>query len=185
MPKTNCAYSRTVIYKIVCNDLNITDCYVGHTTNFTKRKWSHKSDCYNVNKTNYNFNIYRFIRDKGGCDNWFMNEIEKCPCSDGNEARARERYWYEQLNATLNSEVPNRSIEEYLITNKETIKIKQTDYRLNNIDKIKIKNAEYSLKNKDRINSKCVCECGGKYTNSTKARHLKFNKHQNYINSLV
>ena len=34
MPKSNCDYSRTVIYKIVCNDLSITDCYVGHTTEF-------------------------------------------------------------------------------------------------------------------------------------------------------
>ena len=38
MPRKNCDYSRTVIYKIVCNDLNITDCYVGHTTEFTKEK---------------------------------------------------------------------------------------------------------------------------------------------------
>ena len=35
MPKSNCDYSRTVLYKTVCNDLNITDCYVGHTTDFT------------------------------------------------------------------------------------------------------------------------------------------------------
>ena len=30
-----------------------------------------------------------------------MIEIEKFPCKDGNEARARERYWYEELKATL------------------------------------------------------------------------------------
>ena len=38
MPKINCEYSKTVIYKIVCNDINITDCYIGHTTAFSKRK---------------------------------------------------------------------------------------------------------------------------------------------------
>ena len=34
-----------VMYKIVCNDLNINDCYVGHTTNFNNRKSDHKYNC--------------------------------------------------------------------------------------------------------------------------------------------
>ena len=55
MPKTNCDYSKTVIYKIVCNDLSITDCYLGHITNFTKRKGQHKSIC-NLN-SNKDYNI--------------------------------------------------------------------------------------------------------------------------------
>jgi hypothetical protein len=38
MPKTIIDYSKCVMYKIVCNDLEITDIYVGHTTNFTRRK---------------------------------------------------------------------------------------------------------------------------------------------------
>ena len=38
MPKENIDYSKTIIYKIVCKDINIKDCYVGSTTNFTNRK---------------------------------------------------------------------------------------------------------------------------------------------------
>ena len=34
--------SETIIYKIVCNDLN-TDVYLGDTTNFINRKAKHKS----------------------------------------------------------------------------------------------------------------------------------------------
>ena len=49
MPKKDIDYSKTIIYKIVCNDLNITDVYVGHTTNFIKRKARHKYDCNNIN----------------------------------------------------------------------------------------------------------------------------------------
>ena len=45
MPRKPIDYSKTISYKIVCNDLSITDCYVGHTTDFTKRKSHHKSDC--------------------------------------------------------------------------------------------------------------------------------------------
>jgi hypothetical protein len=42
MPKKLIDYSKTIIYKIVCNDLNIKDVYVGHTTNFIKSKALHK-----------------------------------------------------------------------------------------------------------------------------------------------
>jgi hypothetical protein len=38
MPKTTIDYSKTVIYKIVCNDLDVKDIYIGSTTEFTKRK---------------------------------------------------------------------------------------------------------------------------------------------------
>ena len=31
MPKKIIDYSKTIIYKIVCNDLTITEVYVGHT----------------------------------------------------------------------------------------------------------------------------------------------------------
>ena len=39
------------------------------------------------------------IRENEGWNNWSMIEIEKYPCNDKNEACARERYWYELLNA--------------------------------------------------------------------------------------
>ena len=44
-------YSNTIIYKIYCNDKNINDVYVGHTTNFTKRKHQHKLCSSNLNNT--------------------------------------------------------------------------------------------------------------------------------------
>jgi len=43
MPRKIINYTNTIIYKIVCNDLNITDLYVGSTTDFTNRKYNHKS----------------------------------------------------------------------------------------------------------------------------------------------
>ena len=42
MPIQNIKYNNTLIYKIVCNDLNIKDVYVGHTTDFRRRKNCHK-----------------------------------------------------------------------------------------------------------------------------------------------
>ena len=189
MPKTNCDYSRTVIYKIVCNDLNITDCYVGHTTDFIKRKAKHKHACNKESDKDYNYNVYRTIRENSGWYNWTMVEIEKWPCNDGKEASARERYWYEQLNSSLNSVVPNRSMNERYIDLKESIKILQKEYQIKNKDKLKLLKQQYYQANKDEINIKTgikqTCACGGKYTTGTKSIHSKTNKHQDYINSLV
>ena len=103
MPKKNMDYSKTIIYKIVSNDLNINDVYVGHTTNFIKRKAHHKSHCNNINSKKHNLKVYKTIRENGNWDNWNMVEIEKYPCNDSNEACARERYYYELLNAKLNT----------------------------------------------------------------------------------
>ena len=41
-----------------------------------------------------------------------MIEIEKYACNDGNEARSRERYYYNLLNANLNSHRPLTTKEE-------------------------------------------------------------------------
>ena len=76
MPRTNVDYSKTIIYKIVCKDLEVKDLYIGSTTNFIKRKYGHKSN-YNSNKTHiYNRKIYVTIRKYGGFENWEMIEIE-------------------------------------------------------------------------------------------------------------
>ena len=42
-------YSKCVIYKIVCNDLNVTDLHIDSTTDFTKRKSQHKLNSKNNN----------------------------------------------------------------------------------------------------------------------------------------
>ena len=38
-------YNKTIIYRIVCKDATITDCYIGHTTNIVKRRQEHKNIC--------------------------------------------------------------------------------------------------------------------------------------------
>ena len=74
MPKEEIDYSNTIIYKIVCKNPNINDVYVGHTTNFIQRKYSHKIAC---NSITNNIKIYNIIRENGGWDNWDMIEIAK------------------------------------------------------------------------------------------------------------
>jgi hypothetical protein len=153
MPRLPINYSKTIIYKIVCNDLNITDCYVGHTTDFIRRKANHRSDCTNEKKGGYNSKVCKTMRENGGWDNCSMIEIEKYPCKDANEACAREREWFEILHSNLNTSFPQRTKEEYRYINKENI----------------------SGDKKVRV----VCNtCGANISNHASPRHLRTDKHK-------
>lgn len=145
MPKTNIDYSKCIIYKIVCKDLNIKDCYVGHTTNFIKRKCAHKYYCNNDKSKAYNVYLYQYIRENGGWENWDMIEIEKYNCIDVYEAVKRERYFVEILNATLNCQIPSRTIKEYYEDNKE----KKREYYEDNKEEILQQRKEYYENNKE------------------------------------
>jgi len=144
-------YSKTVIYKIQCKDENVSDIYIGHTTNFKQRNNLHKSNCNIVTSKGYNYKIYKIIRENGGWDNWNMTIIEEYPCENVNQARERERYWIEKESSSLNVSIPNRSKKEYSqiyrIIHREEIAEKTKEYRENNKDKIK----EYIECNKEKI----------------------------------
>jgi len=89
MPRKAIDHSKTIFYKLVCKDLSIGECFMGHTTSFNARKCKHKKDCSNQDNKD---NMYETIRKHGGFSNWEMIQIEKAPCQDANEARARERH---------------------------------------------------------------------------------------------
>ena len=119
MPRLPMDYERTIIYKIVCNDLKIKECYVGATTEFTKRKNSHKHRYNEINE----IKVYQFIRTNGGWDNWTMVMVEQYPCKSKLESDKRERHWIETLKAELNNNIAGRTKQEYYEDNKiETLK---------------------------------------------------------------
>lgn len=130
-------YENTVIYKIISNDQNINDIYVGSTTDFNIRKRQHKTDCNNVKSKSYNLKVYQIIRQKGGWDEWTMIKIEDYPCTSWNEAHARERYYYDQLRGTMNTQTPNRTQNEYKKHYYELNKDKQKQYYEANKEKLK------------------------------------------------
>ena len=180
MPRKAIDYKKVIIYKLVCNDLSIKDLYVGHTTDFTNRKKLHKQCFLNPTNSKHNYKVYKMIRENGNWNNWSMIEIEKYPCNDDNVARARERFWYEELQATMNTLRPKTNFEEktqyekdYRDKNKNKIK----DYYVQNKDRIK----DYYVQNKDKLNEKHECECGGRYSTCHKSVHFKTKKHLKYI----
>ena len=138
-------YQNTIIYKIVCKDEKLKDLYVGQTTNFSKRKSRHKTNCVCERTEKYNMFLYKFIREKGGWDNWNIIEVEKYPCENLVQASERERYWMNELNATLNKVKPQQQIYSHYDNQKEYKKA----YREANKEKIKEYNIKYREANKE------------------------------------
>jgi hypothetical protein len=144
-------YNNAVIYKICCNDVSITDCYVGSTCNFTRRKCAHKCGCNSITNKSYNLNVYTFIRANGGWENWNMVQVEAYEAKDKRDLETRERFHMEQLNSSLNKRVPTRTEKEYYEDNKEQIKKYKKKYDADHKEEIIIKNKEYNDTHKDEM----------------------------------
>jgi hypothetical protein len=166
-----------VIYKLVCNDINATDIYVGSTDSIRNRKTAHKSACNNVDGRKYNLPVYQYIRKNGGWDNWSLIELELFKYERKPELYARERHFIETLKAALNSLIPLRTPEEYRQdTNDHQIE-RHAQYRLDNKEKIRQGGIQYYQKNKAIMTEKHQCKCGGYYTNNHKSRHMNSKIH--------
>ena len=191
MPKEVIDYSNTIIYKIVCNDINIKDTYVGHTTNFVQRKHAHKQGVNNPKYSNYSCKLYKFIRNHGGWNNWSMIIVAFKNCNNNYEACALEHEYYKLLNANLNSIDP---LPKEITQKKE--KIIEYKYLC---DKCDFKNNNKELYNKhikehkmfkmpDNLGTKSannyICELCNFNTckKSDYNRHLLTLKHKNLTN---
>lgn len=168
MPKVPVDYQKSVIYKIVCRDVNIKSVYVGSTTNLQKRLGSHRSCCKNMNTRKYNLAVYRYIRDQGGFNNWMVVLVEAYPCNNRFEKESRERYWIETLNARLNMVLPTRTRKEYNQKNAGPIAVYQKKYQ-----------KEYH-----QNNAGFDCDCGNQLNKLGISRHNRTTHHQTYINHL-
>ena len=69
--------------------------------------------CNNPNSNNYNTKLYTTIRNNGGFENWNIEIVDNyVDCNSVEDARARERYWCEELQTDLNSYRPIISSDE-------------------------------------------------------------------------
>jgi len=214
MPKINMDYSKCEMYKIISIDETLNFCYIGHTTNFIKRKWQHKNACNNPNAKNYNYKIYQTIRDNNGWDAFKMVFIEKYPCENRRQAEKREEELIKEFNGNMNSHKAFRTEEEkkeykkeynkeYNDQHKEEVKQYKKEYNKQHKEEIKQKRKEYNEQNKEIINEKqkkyyehnkeeikeklkekYTCECGSCINVGEKLRHKRSQKHINFINNL-
>jgi len=155
---------KSVIYKLVCKDPNVLECYVGSTRNFVMRRHLHKSDSKNEESIKGKYKLYQKMREAGGWNNWNMEILEECPEP---ELIARERWWYDKLQPSLNVKVPNRCKKE--------------------------SNKAHYEKNRERItqfyrqqyeSSRVDCECGKKVAMNRLESHISTQLHKKNIERL-
>ena len=159
MPKLPIDHSNTIIYKLVHKeDYDNVNIYIGSTTDFIRRKNSHKSNCCNEKSKEYNEKKYQYIRGNGDWGDWNMIEVEKFPCNDKREAEAREEYWRCHFNSQLNIRRAYTTVEqkkqygiEYYKEYYEKNKDKYLEYNENNKDKISERKKQYYETHKDKI----------------------------------
>lgn len=82
--------NNALIYKIVCNDPEIQDLYVGSTIDYEERQKSHKISCNDPNSKEYHKYKYEYIRANGGFDNWHFEIIEHFSCDNRTELEYQE-----------------------------------------------------------------------------------------------
>ena len=157
MPKIPINYQNTIIYIIKCKDDNITEEYVGSTTNFKQRKREHKSRYNNEKSKTFNELKYKFIRENGGWSNWLMLEVEKYPCNDKREAERREEEIRVERKAKLNSnkafsaETKQEYRKQHYEENKDKIKEQTKIYRKEHKEEIKEHQKLYRKEHKEEI----------------------------------
>jgi len=175
-------YNEGKIYKIVCNVTG--EVYIGSTCmpTLAKRLAEHRNGFkrWKEGKNKKHTRSFQII-ERG---DYSIVLIENVNCDTKEELLRRERFHIE-INTCINKQIPLRTNAEYYLDNKEHIK----EYRLKNKEHIKEYDKEYNLKNKEHIkeqkSKKFVCECGGCYIHSDRARHFKTIKHTNYILNLI
>ena len=164
MPK----YENALVYKLCCDDPEITDIYVGSTCNFKVRKQKHKSSCNNENGEHFNRYVYQYIRENGGWDAWSMILVKKYPhVVDNQELVMKERKWVTILKATLNKQIPGALLE-----------LGTTEYARQYARQY---STQYRKLNGDKIKEKIKCEWGCMISRGHMSRHTKTKKHKEYM----
>ena len=106
-------YSNCYIYHIVDSDKVVH--YVGSTSNFNSRKSKHKWNCTHEHCKEYNLDIYKYIRENGGFDNFEIIPIRKIDnVSNKTELRIAEREEMEKYTGLKNMRGSYATKEEKL-----------------------------------------------------------------------
>ena len=137
--------------KIYCIRNTIDDdVYVGSTTQaLSQRMEKHRSDFRKrymiIPKLHTKMNEY-------GIENFYIERLEKCPCEDIEELRAKEGEWIRKL-GTLNKCVARRTRQEYRSDNAEQIKEKKHNHYEHNKEQYQIRNQQYYKDNKEQLDN--------------------------------
>ena len=203
-------YQDGKIYKLVCNVTNLV--YIGSTCEpqLARRLAGHVGNYKKWRNGKYNF-VTSFKVLEG--DNYDIILIKNVKCNNKEELHAEERKVIESTNC-VNKVIPTRTNKQYKQDNQDKISEQMKQYRNNNKEKLrdhmkkyyednqdKIKQyykewyeanqdkileqqKQYYELNKAKLSEKTDCQCGGRYDQTHKSRHIKSSKHQNFLNKI-
>ena len=174
-------YSKSIIYTIKTGN----SVYVGSTTNFTIRKYNHKTYI-NMNSKMYDCKLYKTIRENN--EEWDMKPYKEYPCENNTQLIIEEERVRCELNADLNmiccySDLSKKERDKkYYEDNKEYCNKLNKEYAKKNPDKIKLNKA----KNREKYKAvKITCECGRVVPKYSLSRHKRSKNHLSFIQSVV
>jgi hypothetical protein len=159
MPR-NTDYSKCVIYIIRHPELGLE--YVGHTTNFNARKYSHKACASMPNPTQ---RVYQSIQANGGWTAWEMVKIAEFPCKTMQEAGIEEERHRVERGSSLNTYRAHTTQEQrakqrrkcqakYAAGHPERVRDRMTKYRAKHREQLKEQKAKYNAEHRDEINAR-------------------------------
>jgi hypothetical protein len=189
-------YSKSKIYKIVCNISGLV--YVGSTCEPTlarrlaKHVGSYKYWKTGKGKYTTSFKIIEM-------NNYDIVLLEEVKCETKDQLYTRERYYIENL-VCVNKTIPLHTMTEYREEHKDEIKIQRKkfreiykeeikDYREKHKEEIKDYREKHKESHKEYMKEYwknsviCTCQCGKNYKKATKSHHDKTKYHQNFIKS--
>ena len=182
-------YQNSKIYKIT--DKGFTKCYIGSTIEtlshrMAKHRFDYKKWCKGEKGYCSSFQLF----NEFGVENVIVELIEKYPCSDKEELRAREGY-YIKSNECINKRVSGRTDQEYYQDNRDKKLQQVKDYNLTNKEQKTKYHNNYYQNNKDKWDKlkeqqkqQITCECGCILQKKARSKHIKSKQHQNYINQM-
>jgi len=147
--------------------------------------------------------LYTKMRELG-VEHFFIEEIEKYPCTNNEELKKKERHYIMERRPVLDIAIPTRTKKEWTEANYEYKRELDRNYYLNNKEKCNAPSKkwreehpeemrqykenwyennkeEMSRKSKERM----TCECGVEICRGAYTRHCKTQRHQNYLNNNI
>ena len=185
MPINAQSYKNGKVYRIWT--LLSNEIYIGSTADtlsnrFGKHRRQYKGWLRNKKKYMTSFELF----EKFGVENCKIDLEHNFPCNSRAELNAEEgRVQRMHKDILVNNKIAGRTKKEYYADNKEHIGGQHKQYYIEHKEHLAEQHKQYQDKNKEHLSKhykqKFSCECGGKYTPSSKSRHINTAKHQKFI----
>jgi len=153
------------IYEIKSMDTSITGTYIGSCWDMGKRLRTHANVCYNKKQKDYNYPVYKYIRENGGFHTFNMRVIDSGECEDETELHCAEQFYIDMAGGIDN-----------LLNKKDALQDKQKRKEKQDIDNI-------NRQKKNIENKLFPCNLCGVYfhSNVNLQRHYESIKHKNKL----